>query len=263
MTKSTLLAAAALCATAAMTLTACGGDDEKADGKENGTSASASASAKPSPGKAFEGLTGDQISEKARVAMTKLKSFKVKGDMTIDGADMSFDFAVAAKGDCQGTFTRAGGSAEIRKAGGVMYMKGDEKFWQQSGKEDGSSPDETNAFTQLVKGRWFKLGADAKADEEFPFCDAGVMFEKDEDEPRLARGPETEVGGTRALTLTGKDGAERQTLLVAAEGEPYALKMTTEGGKEPGSLEYSAFNKPVTVAAPPAGEVIDANELKG
>ncbi|GAA2234871.1 hypothetical protein [Streptomyces nogalater] len=261
MTKSTLLAAAALCATAAVTLTACGGDDKKDDGKEKGSSASASATA--SPAKPFEGLTGDQISEKSRVAMTKLKSFKVKGDMTIDGTAMRFDFAVAAKGDCEGTFTRGDGSAEIRKADGVMYMKGDEKFWQQSGEEDGSSPEETKAFTQLVKGRWFKLGSGAEANEEFPFCDAGVMFEKDKDDTRLTRGPETEVDGTRAVALTGKKGAEKQTLLVAAEGQPYALKMSTEGGKEPGSLEYSAFDKPVTVAAPPAGEVIDANELKG
>ncbi|WP_181796256.1 hypothetical protein [Streptomyces sp. WELS2] len=258
MTKRNLLAVAALCATAAMTLTACGGDDEKADGKEKGTSASASATTKP-----FEGLTGDQISEKARVAMTKLKTFKIKGDMTVDGADMSIDFAVAVKGDCQGTLVRDGGSAQILKSGGVMYMKGDEKFWQQTGKEDGSSPDEAKAFTQLVKGRWFKLGSGAEAEEEFPFCDAGVMFEKDKDDARLTRGPETEVDGTRAVTLTGKDGAEKQTLLVAAEGEPYALKMTTEGGKEPGSLQYSEFNKPVTVKAPPADQVIDANQLKG
>lgn len=58
---------------------------------------------------------------------------------------------------------------------------------------------------------------------------------------------ETEVNGSRAVTLMGKEGAETQTLFVSAEGEPYVLRMTGVGCKEPGSLEFSAFDEPVTV----------------
>ncbi|MEU2286065.1 hypothetical protein ABZ614_29725 [Streptomyces sp. NPDC013178] len=260
MTNRTLLAAAALCATAVVTLTACGGD-KKADAKEAGTPAPTSAT--PSPAKPLEGLTPAQIAEESRLAMTKLKSFKVKGGVSSDGEEMTVDFTVAAKGSCQGTFTSGGASADIRKVGGAMYMKGDEKFWQQTGSEEGSSSEETNALTELLKGRWFKLPAgDAKADE-FPFCDVTMLFEKDTDEIPITRGAEAEVNGTHAVTLTRKDGAETMTLLVSAEEEPYALRMTNEGGKQPGSLEFSAFNEPVTVTPPPASEVIDSEKLKG
>ncbi|GAA3148208.1 hypothetical protein [Streptomyces echinatus] len=264
MNKRTLLAAAALSMTAVTTLTACG-DDKKTDDKGAGDSVSASATPSPAkPADPFKGLTGSQISEKARVAMTKLDSFKVKGGMTTDGKQMTFDFAVAKKGDCQGTFTVGGAAADVRQAGGATYMKGDEKFWQQMGGEEGSSAEETKALTELLKGRWLKMpSGKGQADDQFPFCDIDTMFEKDKDEARLTRGADTQVNGTSAVTLTGKDGAETQTLLVAAEGEPYALRMAVKGGKEPGSFDFLAFNEPVTVTAPPAGEVMDTSKLGG
>ncbi|MEU6670415.1 hypothetical protein [Streptomyces sp. NPDC046727] len=262
MNNRTLLATAALCATAVMTLTACGGD-KKDDSKGAGNSATAS----PSPTKSakpFEGLTAAQISEKARVAMTELKSFKGKGNMRSDGEQVTFDFAVAKKGSCQGTFTSGGASAGFREVGGATYMKGDEKFWQQMGSEDGSSSEDTKALVELLKGRWFKVPAEqAKEDDKFPFCDIDGMFEKDEKDSRLTRGADTEVNGKPAVTLTGKDGAETMTLLVSAEGEPYALRMTVEGGKEPGSFDFSAFNEPVTVTPPAADEIVDLEKLKG
>ncbi|MFF3468829.1 hypothetical protein ACWCQN_46095 [Streptomyces sp. NPDC001984] len=259
MTNRTVLAAAALCTTAVVTLTACG-DDKKADAKEAGTPASAT----PSPAKPFEGLTPAQISEKSRLAMTKLKSFKVKGSMTIQGKEMAFDVAVGEKGNCLGTFTREGVAADLRWVGDYTYMRGDEKFWQQTAKEEGASSEETTALTELLKGRWVKSPAgSANTDGEFPFCDTATIFTKDKKESRLTRGAETEVHGTHAVTLTGKDGAATQTLVVSAEGEPYALRMTEEGGKEPGTLEFSAFNEPVTVTPPPADQVIDLDKLKG
>ncbi|MEV6833851.1 hypothetical protein AB0N17_04905 [Streptomyces sp. NPDC051133] len=261
MSNRILLTTAALCVTAALSLTACG--DDKGDAKAAGDATSATPSPTQSPDP-FKGLTPDQISEKARVAMTKLDSFKVKGGMTTDGEHMTFDFAVAAKGNCHGSFTTGGASAEIREVGGTTYMKGDEKFWQQMGKEDGSSSKETDALAEMFKGRWFKMPAeDAKSDDKFPFCDIGTMFEKDEKESHLTRGADTEVNGTPAATLKGKDGAATQTLLISAKGEPYALRLTAEGGKEPGSFDFSAFNEPVTVTPPPAGEVIDPDKLKG
>ncbi|MGW2046972.1 hypothetical protein ACWCPF_17585 [Streptomyces sp. NPDC001858] len=248
--------------TAVVTLTACG-DDKKPAAKEAGDAVSAT----PSPTKPadpFEGLTPAQISEKARVAMVKLDSFKVKGDITTDGERMIVDFSVASTGDCQGTFTTGGASADVREVSGVSYMKGDEKFWQQMGSEDGTSPEETAAITEMLKGRWFKMSAeDAKADDKFPFCDVATMFEKDEEDSQLTRGADTEVNGTPAVTLTGKDGAATLTLLVAAKGEPYALRMTHEGGEEPGTIDFSAFNAPVTVTPPPPGEVMDPEKLTG
>ncbi|WP_158838671.1 hypothetical protein [Streptomyces sp. NRRL S-1022] len=256
MSNRTLMVTASLGVMSLMALTACG-TDKSDDPKASGGSASATA-------EAFKGLTGDQISEKARVAMTKLDSFRVKGSMTTDGKHMTFDFAVAKRGACQGTFGTESASAEIRQVGGAAYMKGDEKFWREMGSEDGSSSEDTEALIEMLKGRWFKMPAqDAKADDKFPFCDIGTMFEKDEKEGHLTRKADTDVNGTPAVTLKGKDGAATQTLLVAAEGEPYALRLTAEGGKEPGSFDFSAFNKPVTVTAPPAGEVMDPEKLKG
>ncbi|WP_145878023.1 hypothetical protein [Streptomyces sp. BK340] len=247
--------AAALCVTAAVTLTACG-DDKKANAEVAGHSASAA----PSPAKLFEGLSAAQIAGKSRLAMTKLKSFRVKGGRTSHGVEMTVDFTVAGKGSCQGTFTVAGAHTELRVVGGHRYMKGDKKFWQQSGRRKGSSPQETNALAEMFKGRWFAVPEQAaKEGDDFYACDFNA-FEKDSP---LHRGAETEVDGIPAVTLTGKEGSGgTRTILVSAKAEPYPLRVTVEGGTAPGSLEYSAFNEPVTVTPPPADEVLDFDKLK-
>lgn len=63
--------------------------------------------------------------------------------------------------------------------------------------------------------------------------------------------------------LTKKDGAETFTFYVAKEGEPYLLKFTSEGGKEPKSAAFSDFNAPITVTVPPADQVVDPSKLGG
>ncbi|MFC8761028.1 hypothetical protein ACFUAG_09975 [Streptomyces sp. NPDC057193] len=43
--------------------------------------------------------------------------------------------------------------------------------------------------------------------------------------------------------------------------KPYVLRVVETGGKEPGTLTLSDFDKPVTAAAPPADQVVDMEQL--
>ncbi|MGP2437876.1 hypothetical protein [Streptomyces sp. JW3] len=243
MNNRTLLGAVLLCVTAMVTLTACGEDKKAA----------------PSPAEPFEGLSAAQISEKSRLAMVGLKSFRVKGDMTSEGKEMTVDVVVAGKGNCLGTFGVEGGTVRVRWLGGATYLKGDKAFWQQSAGEGSMSSEQADALVEVIEGRWLK---ESSAEEEFPFCDTTTMFTKDKTDSSLTRGDDTEVDGTQAVTLKGKDGAETRSLVIAAQGEPYALKMITKGGDEPQTVEFSAFNKPVTLPSLSADEVMDLNELQ-
>ncbi|MFD5536756.1 hypothetical protein ACFWIJ_02590 [Streptomyces sp. NPDC127079] len=256
MADRTFLGVAALCVTAVVTLTACG-EGEKAD-----TKAAGAFSASASPATPFEGLSPAEIAEKSRLVMAKLRSLRVTGSATVEGKEMTVDVAVAGKGNCLGTFGMGGGTGQVRWYGGYTYTKGDKKFWQESAAGAGVSSQQADAVVGLLAGRWLRKPAGSTdADDEFPFCDTTAMFTKDQSDSALKRGADTDVNGTRGVTLTGKDGAATRTLVVATDGQPYDLRMSVEGGKEPQTVEFSGFNKPVTLAPPPTKNVIDMNKL--
>ncbi|MEU9382392.1 hypothetical protein AB0D38_16020 [Streptomyces sp. NPDC048279] len=259
MSKQTLLGMAGLCVAAAVALTACGGGTGSGPQK-----AGTAVSATPSPSKPFEGQSAAQIAAKSRVTMRNLKSFKAKGTLTSEGRRMTVDMVFAGKGNCLGTFGFQSGTGQIRWYGGDTYMKGDKKFWQLlAGDQKGVSPQKAGAISELLSGRWLKMPAGSMdTDENLPSCDAAAIFTKDSPDSSLARGADTSVNGRRAVTLTGKDGAATHTLVVAAEGEPYQLRMTTKGGGEPETLELSAFNKPVTLTPLSADDVLDLGKLQ-
>ena len=89
-----------------------------------------------------------------------------------------------------------------------------------------------------------------------PF-DSDTMLAGFEGGPNLARkGKTTTVDGKPAITLTETDGDETYTTYVATEGKPYILKMVIKGGKEPGTVKFSDFDKPVDAKAP-TGDIVD------
>ncbi|GAA3375256.1 lipoprotein [Streptomyces sannanensis] len=261
MTNRKFLVAATVCATALAGLTGCSSDKGKdaADDKKPSASQESKAPADP-----FAGMTADQIADKALDTTKAADSLKAMGIARSDKKELQFDVSVSKQGDCQGKLTDAGATADLVSVDKAVYIKGDSKFWEQTGKEDGSSPEETAAMVELLKGRWLKVPAeDNSAEDDLgAICDTDTLFEEaDQAKTGLTKGQNTEVNGQSAVTLTKKDGDETTTLHVATEGEPYLLKVTVEGGKDPGEASFSDFNKPITVTAPPADQVMDPTKL--
>ncbi|MFF8478867.1 hypothetical protein [Streptomyces sp. NPDC015414] len=260
MADRNLLGVVALSVTAALTLTACG-EDTKADTK----AVAASATASVAPTTRLEQLAPAEIAVKSRLAMMKLKSFRIKGTAAVGGKEMTLDLRVAGKGNCLGTFGVEGGTGQIRWYGGYTYMTGNSKWWHAFvGEEEGVAPQQVDAFVRWLNGRWLKKPAGSTgADKAFPFCDTATLFRKSTSGTRLTRSADIEVNSTRGITLAGSDGATTRTLVVAAEGEPYYLRESIEGGEVPQLFEYSGFNKPVPLGPPPIVNTIDATQLQG
>ncbi|MBT2390292.1 hypothetical protein J7E87_12870 [Streptomyces sp. ISL-1] len=114
MTNRKILAVAALCVTAAVGLTACGGGQSE-------DTADKAASSPPSP-KApvdpFEGLTADQIADKALKATKAANSLKVAGEGKDDGKDLSLEFALSKAGDCASRGHRPAHRPDLRPGQG-------------------------------------------------------------------------------------------------------------------------------------------------
>ncbi|WP_267245953.1 hypothetical protein [Streptomyces sp. PR69] len=262
------LVTATLCVTAAMGLAACGGgkdgEDKKADAAASTPAASPSPkeTEKPDP---FAGLTADQIADKALDTTKVVDSLKAKGSKTSDGELAEFDVAITEKGDCGGTLRSGGAGADVRVVGSAAYVKGDEKYYQQLGEEDDTSAEEAAGMAELLKGRWIKVPEDeGDPDGMSAMCDVDTHLElADRSKTGLAKGEDADVDGKKAAVLTKKSGGETFTYYVAKDSEPYLLKFTSEGGKEPESVQFSDFNASLTVEAPPAGEVLDPAKLGG
>ncbi|MFE6229330.1 hypothetical protein [Streptomyces sp. NPDC057854] len=218
------------------------------------------------PADPFAGLSADAIADKAVEATKSASALRLSGNGTDEGAEMKVDFAVDNKGNCKGSMeTGKGGKADIVGTGGTSYMKGDDAFWKSSSGEEGSSDAEAGAISTLLKGRWMKM----PAGEEGPgaFCDLkSLTKDMDEDTPRkgMTREADADVDGTPAAVLKGKPDSkgETATLYVAKDSaKPYILRVVTTGGEEPGTVTLSDFDKPVSVTAPPADQVVDMEQL--
>ncbi|MEU1046788.1 hypothetical protein ABZ400_16690 [Streptomyces sp. NPDC005897] len=239
---ATVVAAASVCVAL---LTGCGGDS----GDE---------------GEPFEGQSADDIAAKAVEATRQAKSMHVKGDTRLeDGSTVTIDVSVDQEKNCQGTIGAGETRADVRHTDAALYLRGDEQYWQTALKQQ---PDAARKMAPKLRDKWVKMPADDASTAGV--CDKqGFVAAMDEDKSErrgMKRGSTTEVNGEEALELT-KDasGGEKLTLHVATEGEPYILKTTTEGGKNPGSVTFGEYGETVNPEQPPAGETVDMKELAG
>ncbi|MFJ5217908.1 hypothetical protein ACIP98_24700 [Streptomyces sp. NPDC088354] len=201
------------------------------------------------------------IGTKSLAAMKSASTMTVDLDGITDGKPMKYHMAMSDTGDCQGNLTMEGGNVRMVKSGPSLYMKGDDAFWSSQG-ADGK------AAQEVIGKRWMKTKASGPDSKEFlQACDLkAFLAELDKEEggdDGGTKGEPVTVDGTPALPITGKDGAETITAYIATQGKPYMLKVVTKGGKEPGTLRFTDFDKPVDIKAPAAKDVVDIDKLGG
>ncbi|MBW8735937.1 MAG: hypothetical protein JF621_01975 [Streptomyces turgidiscabies] len=279
MRRSTL---AALCLTAVTVagVVGCQSGENAASGKTASGKVTSKTAEKTAVGKAvdsagaepkdpFAGLTGGEIAERALKATSGASSLRVTGTVPDDESDgtIHIDMALDKRGDCAGTMSMDGqGNADLVKSGGTLYMKYDEKFLR--GQSEGSSKEETEGVVALIAGKWTKMsatGADAK--DMAGFCDLDDMLADFKDHASqtssvATRGAATTVSGTPAVVVTQKDGKNTLTMYIASEGKPYLLRVDNKSVKDPGTVVFSGYEKPVP-AQKPSGRIIDLDALGG
>ncbi|MGW7287957.1 hypothetical protein ACWGH4_20995 [Streptomyces sp. NPDC054847] len=265
--KRKSLVTAAVCASAVIVLAGCSQDGDikakGASGERRGPAAVTSGD-----GESLEGLDAGQIADKAVAATRAAKSLTMAGRTEKDGEPVSVDLALDSGDKCSGLLGVKGGRAELRQASEVMYLKGDEQFWSASLRERSSeSPGVDNdAVVELMQGRWVKMPTGTVKDLD-RVCDLKAMFAQmdvdEADRKQMTKGPDSEVDGVPTVTLVKKEQDRTTTVHVAKEGKPHVLKIVKAGGNETGTIVLSRYDEPVEVEAPPAGEVVDLDNLTG
>ncbi|MFE7777997.1 hypothetical protein ACFU5O_29685 [Streptomyces sp. NPDC057445] len=240
------IALTALCSATALGLTGCG--TLGPDGKETREAGSGP----------FADLSGPEVVNKSFRATKEAKSLTLDIDMKSPDGPVKAYLAVNTKGDCAGTVSiDSAGTTELIKTGNSVYMRFDETMLRMQSK--GDSKEETDAVLKALLGKWVETEADSEdARDMVEFCDLDTYLAGFEDNDNIAKkAGESKVNGASALMLTERDGEEKYTAHVAVEGTPYLLKLQVTGGKEPGSMTFSGFNKPVPATKPARKDIAD------
>ncbi|MFJ7911384.1 hypothetical protein [Kitasatospora sp. NPDC096204] len=266
MLSKRLVQSAVVCVVLATGATACGSSTGKSAAPAAPASTAPSVSTAPSAGAESTGaigaLSGEQILEKARGAMAGLTSVKLDGKVVIDGMTVAPQhLAVDRKENCAGSVVIAmQGEVEILRSATGLWIKPDSAYWKTIAAKAGN-PKAGPVMAQLFKGRYLA----AQDDEALKgmvnrVCGLMDMFTQGDSKPtKVTKGGvlhEAKIE-TFGIRVADESGTGYTDLNVATEGQPYVIWVDRYSASDPGRMDFSDFNKPVTVTAPPADSVID------
>ncbi|GAA2774514.1 hypothetical protein [Kitasatospora cinereorecta] len=250
-----LVAGAAVLLIAA-TGTACG---HRTTGRAAAPAASASLPASasaPASTTSNDALGADDLAARAKYAMGRLSSVTVDGTIHVDQEEMTIHLTADRDKNCQGTVALGSiGEVEVRHTGSHTWIKPDARFWTSIAAEQGAGSS-GQAVAEVFKGRYLTGGEDdANLKEVSEMCGLIEGITDGDLAPDAVKAGTGTVNGTRTVNLQTTDGdGTHSTLYIAAEGEPYVVRMESP---EQGRVDFSAFDVPFTVQAPPADAVID------
>jgi hypothetical protein len=199
-----------------------------------------------------ETKTPQAVLDDARVNLRTTSGVHAAGNVTSDGQNIRLDLDFAGNA-VKGVLTIGGNDVQIIKIGEDVYLKGDRDFYLSVANGDQSAVD-------AIGTKWLKAtGDDAKDFNEFTldgFADAFKVNDGDSKlNPTLGR---EDFMGQPAVVLTQADGSR---LLVANTGKAYPLRIENKNSSDAGQIDFSKYDQPVQISAPPSSDVLDLSQV--
>ncbi|MBB2985672.1 hypothetical protein [Terracoccus luteus] len=268
---STRVVAAVGSAAVAVALTACSGETTPSAGAPSNAVGSASAgtsdpaasattstaapSTAPSSATSTSGSTAGgsstsaaaQVLEKAKANALAARTVTFKGGVPDGGGriEITSTGAVDASTADISVSSPKQGKARIIIVPSGNFVQADAAFWKSSG---------APASVQKAGSKFVKAPGDATSlARSFSFTSLAEKAFDGLDANDLAPDvTEKTVNGVDCLVVTGPDGEAQGALYVSKDGNQI-VRFTERGGTQ---LDFSGWNAPLTVAAPPASQVI-------
>jgi hypothetical protein len=232
------------------------------------TAIALSAAACGSSGSATSGTsslsgTPDQIVQKAVNDLKTATSLQISGNVVSSGTNIKIDLTdVAAKG-CQGTLelassasstgsTALSGTADLVEVDSTVYLKLNQGFFKNLGLP-------SSLFSE-VTGKYIKVTSKSELASFAQLCDAST----------LANGFDKEVTGfvkDGTATIDGQATEGFRQPSHAGSGIVYISESSTpeivrlQGTGSEGQVNFTNYNAPATITAPPASDVIDGSQF--
>lgn len=200
------------------------------------------ATAAPS-GNGIDKLSAQEILDRATKAAKAAHSVRVRGRVRESGELYTIDMSLAGK-KATGHVSWEGQRIELTRIGSTVYIKGNKKFWKANG---GGSAAVKQLFGKHLK---VSLRDEAFADLGLLTRQSKVVSEILKPDGPVTKGARAQIDGKPAIALRDESG---DALYVAAEGEPYPLRIDPAGVQR---LDFTAYNADVEVKRPPSRLVV-------
>ncbi|MGW4896789.1 hypothetical protein ACWEQL_31705 [Kitasatospora sp. NPDC004240] len=243
-------ATATLVVCLAITATACGGDDGAA-AKPTGAAAPTTT---PSPTERLESMTGVIVLETARAEFRKVASVTMTGFAVKDGLRATFTVSADRSGNCAATTIQEGqGPSQAVGVQGETFIRLDPQSFADSWGA---------ATAEKFRGRWFRMPRGQALDDVAGFCDLArvpIVGAAEADEQAISDGVRS-VRGRRSVGVSFTSPETPPFLgYIAAEGPPRPVRVKSQA--EDFQVDFTDYDKPVTVTAPPADQIVDVAAL--
>ncbi|MFF2549233.1 hypothetical protein ACFVUY_42665 [Kitasatospora sp. NPDC058063] len=256
MLSKRLVSTAAICLVLAAGTAACG--STKSDG--TGGDAKAGAAQKLDTDK----LSAQDIAKQAKDALASASSLKMVGTVDTGEGSMELNLALDNKSQCTGTMAMPGmGKFEIISDGKTSYVKPDKDFWTNVGGPNGAKA------AELFKGRYLTgFESDPSMGSLISVCNLAEFSKKitadKSGNDKVEKGSAGNVNGVKTFSLKVADSkGEVTTMQIATEGKPYPVRVEHSGAKDGnGKIDFSDFDKPLTIQAPSADNTVDFTKLQ-
>lgn len=200
-------------------------------------------------GGVLDGLSADQIASRATADLKVVSSVHVKGSVQSSGQTIALNLTLGTQG-CSGTMGIEGeGSFVLLKIGKTLWIKPDDKFWKHAAGSAGS------ALTDLVSGKYIKPSAKGSSLASIGALCNPAQFAKSfgSNMTGMVKGTTTTIAGQPALQI--KDSGDAASAFVTVDAKPQFLRL--DGGGSNGRLDFTDYNAPLHLTAPPAAETLD------
>lgn len=201
----------------------------------------------------IEESSADEILSKARAAAKAASSFRMAGEVREQGDAVALDLQFLKDKGVTGKVTVQGMTFEVLVVDQTAYLKADRATWEKAGAGQGA---------QILVGKYIKLSSNTSGfGQIMEVADPQKLLDQAlTPEGKVVKTTVKEVNGVSAIGLADQEDTKDGTLYVATEGEPYPVRVESASGQ--GSVDFSGWNDPVELTAPPADQVISFEDLQ-
>ena len=239
-----ITAAVAVAGASCLAVTACGGMSASS------LTAAPRPSSTPDP---LAGLSASKVVAEASADAQAAPSLTLDGNVNQQGQNDTIDIGIKRGQGCTGSVELGGqGGFKLIMIGQVVYFNPDAQFWKANAGANAS------AVIALVNGRYIKAPAsDKNVTGLADICNVSKLL--DPGNVTFTKGTVTTLDGRRVLAIKASDGS---MAYVTDTSKPEFVELIpskdTKGGSGKAIVTVGA---PVTLAAPPASQVIDGTKI--